>query len=137
MHWIYYFGRGLIRFLLFLTASWRVKGRENIPEQGPVLIVCNHLHLADPPIVAASVKLKAVFMAKEELFQQWWSRFWIQNFGAFPVHRGIFDRKAMQQAEYWLTKGVSLIMFPEGSRSDTGQMQPAFPGSALIQQHCC
>jgi 1-acyl-sn-glycerol-3-phosphate acyltransferase len=132
MHWVYYFGRVLIRIILFPVASWQINGRGNIPQRGPLLIVCNHLHLADPPIIAASIKLKAVFMAKEELFRQWWSRFWVQNFGAFPVHRGIFDRKAIQQSEYWLTKGVSLIMFPEGSRSDTEQMQPAFPGSALI-----
>jgi 1-acyl-sn-glycerol-3-phosphate acyltransferase len=132
MHWVYYFGRFLSRLILVTMSSWRVKGRENVPDQGPFLIVCNHLHVADPPIVAASIKLKAVIMAKEELFRQRWSRFWVKNFGAFPIHRGAPDRKAFKQAEHWLKQGVSLIMFPEGKRSSTIQMQPAFPGSALI-----
>lgn len=131
MHWVYYFGRVLIRIVVFPFASWQVKGRESIPD-GPLLIICNHLHLADPPIVAASIKLKSVFMAKEELFQQWWSRFWVSNFGAFPVRRGRVDREALRQAENWVKKGVSIIMFPEGTRSKNARMQAALPGSVLI-----
>jgi 1-acyl-sn-glycerol-3-phosphate acyltransferase len=113
-------------------SSWQVKGRENVTKQGPLLIVCNHLHVVDPPIIAVSVQLKTVIMAKEELFRHRWSRFWVQNVGAFPVRRSGVDREALSQAEHWLKQGVSLIMFPEGKRSSTIQMQPAFPGSALI-----
>jgi 1-acyl-sn-glycerol-3-phosphate acyltransferase len=132
MHWVYYFGRVLIRMLVFPFAWWEVKGGGNTPARGPVLIVCNHLHLADPPIVAASIKLKCVLMAKDELFQQGWSRFWVKNFGAFPVRRSGIDKEAIRQAEDWLEKGVSVIMFPEGSRSPNARMQPALPGAALI-----
>ena len=132
MHWVYYFGRVLIRILVFPFANWEVKGRENVPGKGPLLIVCNHLHLADPPIVAASLPLKCVFMAKEELFRDGWSRFWVGNFGAIPVSRGGVDREAIRRAENWLQKGVSLIIFPEGGRSPTAQIQPAFTGAALI-----
>jgi 1-acyl-sn-glycerol-3-phosphate acyltransferase len=132
MHWVYYFGRVLIRILVFPFAGWEIKGRENVPAPGPVLIVCNHLHLADPPIVAASIPLKCVFMAKADLWHNKWSRFWVENFGAFPVKRGGVDREAIRQAEDWLKKGVSVIMFPEGSRSQTARMQPALPGAALI-----
>jgi 1-acyl-sn-glycerol-3-phosphate acyltransferase len=132
MHWVYYFGRVLIHILIFPFAWWEIEGRENTPVRGPVLIVCNHLHLADPPIVAASIRLKCVLMAKEALFQQGWSRFWVKNFGAFPVRRNGIDREAIRQAEGWLKKGVSVIMFPEGSRSQNAQMQPALPGAAVI-----
>jgi 1-acyl-sn-glycerol-3-phosphate acyltransferase len=109
-----------------------VNGRENITGQGPFLIVCNHLHLGDPPIVAASVKIKAVFMAKEELFQDRWSRFWVGNFGAFPVRRGGINADSIKRAESWVKQGASVIMFPEGTRSKTTQMQKAFPGPVLI-----
>jgi 1-acyl-sn-glycerol-3-phosphate acyltransferase len=132
MHWVYYFGRGLIRILVFPFATWHVRGRENVPESGPVLIVCNHLHIADPPIVAASIPLKCVLMAKEELWRHGWSRFWVENFGAFPVKRGGIDREAIRHAEDWLKRGVSVVMFPEGKRSPNAQMQPALPGAALI-----
>ena len=132
MHWVYYFGRIIIHFLIFPVASWKTTGRENVPDRGPLLIICNHLHLADPPIVAASIKLRAVFMAKEELFRHWWTRFWVQNFGSFPIRRNGVDRQAFRTAEDWLQQGVSLVMFPEGKRSSNGQLQPALPGAALI-----
>jgi 1-acyl-sn-glycerol-3-phosphate acyltransferase len=132
MHWVYYFGRLLARILLFIFSSWKVTGRENLPRQGPVLIVCNHLHIGDPPIVATSLPLKTVFMAKDELFRGAWSRFWVKNFGAFPVRRRSIDREALRNAELWLKKSVSVIMFPEGSRSKSASMQHALPGAAMI-----
>jgi 1-acyl-sn-glycerol-3-phosphate acyltransferase len=135
MHWVYYFGRGLIRILVFPFAWWRVKGRENVSAQGPFLVVCNHLHIADPPIVAASLPVKCVFMAKEDLWHNAWSRFWVKNFGAFPVRRAGVDTEAIRQAGQWLKKGVSVIMFPEGTRSPDARMIPALPGAALIAQH--
>lgn len=135
MHWLYYVGRFLIRVILFLMSSWQVKGQENVPEQCPLVIVCNHLHVVDAPIIAVSVPLKIIFMAKEELFRHWFSRFVVQNFGTFPVRRRGVDREALRQAECWLKQSVPLVMFPEGKRSSTIQMQPAFPGSALIASH--
>ena len=134
MHWVYYFGRGLIHILLFPFATWVVKGRENVPSKGPFLIACNHLSLADPPTVAASLPLKCVLLAKEELFRAGWSRFWVGNFGAIPVKRGGVDREAIRRAEDWLKKGVSLIIFPEGGRSQNASLQPPLPGAALIAE---
>lgn len=132
MHWVYYFGRGLIRLLAFPFGGWKTRGRENIPAAGPFLVVSNHLHIADPPIIAASFPLKCVLMAKADLWESGWSRFWVSNFGAFPVRRGGVDREAIRQAEAWIKKGVSVVMFPEGTRSPNGQMQPALPGAVLI-----
>ena len=132
MHWVYYFGRVVIRLLMFIFANWKVKDRENIPKDKPVLIVCNHVHIADPPILAASIPLKCKFMAKEDLWQNKWTRFWVVNFGAFPVKRGVIDTEAIRNAERALGEGFSVIMFPEGGRSPGGQMQQAMPGAALI-----
>jgi 1-acyl-sn-glycerol-3-phosphate acyltransferase len=134
MHWVYYFGRVLIRVITYPFMFWKVKGKENLPP-GAVIIVCNHLHISDPPYVAASIPKKAVFMAKEELWQNKWSRFWVENFGSFPVRRKTFNREPVRTAKDWLGKGISLIMFPEGSRSNNGGMNRAFTGAALIALH--
>jgi 1-acyl-sn-glycerol-3-phosphate acyltransferase len=132
MHWVYYFGRGLIRILAAPFFWWQIRGKENLPPEGPVIFACNHLHIADPPVVAASIPRKCVFMAKEELWHNKWNRYWVENFGSFPVKRNTFDREAIRLAEEWLGKGISLIMFPEGGRSKDAKLQPALPGAALL-----
>jgi len=74
-------------------------------------------------------------MAKEELFRSRLSSYFVNNLGAFPVHRGQLDRKALRQANQVLADGQALVIFPEGTRSKNAQLQPAFPGSALIALH--
>lgn len=132
MSWFYYVGRFLMRLLLLLLTRWRVRGRDNIPGEGSLLIVANHINLADPPLLGVSLSRKVVFMAKEELFRSRFSGYFVRSFGAFPVHRGQMDREALRQAKRVLADGLALVMFPEAARSKNAQLQPAFPGSALI-----
>ncbi|MDH5695358.1 MAG: 1-acyl-sn-glycerol-3-phosphate acyltransferase [Dehalococcoidia bacterium] len=132
MPWFYYVGRIIVRTLFILLTRWQIKGRENVPSQGPLLIVANHLNLTDPPLLGVSLGRKVIFMAKEELFRSRFSAYFVSSFGSFPVHRGKLDRKAMRQSEQVLADSLALVMFPEATRSKSGQLQPAFPGSALI-----
>jgi 1-acyl-sn-glycerol-3-phosphate acyltransferase len=130
--WFYYVARALLRVLFFLLTRLEVKGKENIPRQGPVLVVANHINFNDPPLLGISLGRIAIFMAKEELFRSRFVAYFVTGFGSFPVHRGKLDRKAMQRAEQVLADGQALVMFPEATRSKSARLQPAFPGSALI-----
>jgi len=132
MPWFYYVARVIVRGLLKLLTHCQVKGRENIPSQGPLLIVANHLSLADPPLLGVSLSRKVTFMAKKELFRFRLIGYFIGSLGAFSVHRGQLDRKAMRQAYQVLADGLALVMFPEGTRSRSGRLRPAFSGPALI-----
>ena len=132
MHWICYGARFITRVLLFLFTRWRVRGKENIPGQGPLLIVVNHLNLADPPIIGVSVNRKVMFLAKEELFRPGLSGYIVRNYGAFPVRRSGMNKEAMRKSEQLLAQGMALILFPEGRRSQGAQLESALSGAALI-----
>lgn len=135
MPWLYYLLSVVVKTLLFLLTSWEVRGRENVPREGAVVVVANHLNLADPPVLGASLGRRVVFMAKKELFQSRLSSYLIRSLGAFPVQRGGPVREALRQANQVLANGQVLVVFPEGRRSKNAQLQPAFPGSALIALH--
>lgn len=132
MPWFYYVSKAIAKVLLVLLTRCQVKGRENVPKQGPLLIVANHLSLADPPLLSLSLGRRVIFMAKKELFHFRLIAYFFRSFGAFPVHRGQLDRQALRQAQQVLADGQALVMFPEGMRSRSGRLRPAFSGVALI-----
>jgi len=115
-----------------LWCRWQVRGKENVPKKGPLLVVANHFNLTDPILLAVSLGRKAMFMAKEELFRSKFLSYIMHNLGSFPVHKGRFDRKAIRQAQQLLARGKALIIFPEGSRSTNAQLQPALSGLVVI-----
>ncbi|MGD9115673.1 MAG: lysophospholipid acyltransferase family protein [Dehalococcoidia bacterium] len=115
-----------------LFTRWRVEGRENIPKEGGLLVVSNHLNFNDPPLLGASLNRRIVFMAKEELFRAPLIGWCLRRLGAFPVRRGRLDRQTIRRVEQVLDEGYALLMFPESTRSPKAQLQPALPGSALF-----
>ena len=132
MPWFYYVARGLLIGLFKLFTRWQVKGSENVPAEGPVLVVANHIHLTDPPLLGISLKRKVFFMAKEELFRSSLGAYFVRGLGSFPVHRGKLDRQALRSSQQVLADNLALAMFPEASRSRNARLKTAMPGSALI-----
>jgi len=132
MPWYYYLARFLVNLLLRIITRWKVIGKENIPERGPLLVVSNHLHAYDPAVLGISMDRIVIFMAKEELFQFKPRGYVLRGLGSFPVFRGKLDRRAIRRSQKLLADGMALAMFPEGSRSESQKLQPALAGSALI-----
>ena len=122
----------LIKVLFLLLTNRQVRGKENIPAHGGLIVVANHVHNADPPILAVSLNRKAIFMAKGELFRSKVSGYFMRGFGAFPVWRARLDRAAMRTADDVIKRGLVLVVFPEGGRSKNAQLQSPLPGTAMI-----
>jgi 1-acyl-sn-glycerol-3-phosphate acyltransferase len=131
--WFYLLCNRAMAVALRLLADWEVTGLEKVPARGPLILVANHNNIIDPPLLGASIPHRQiVFMAKKELFDRWYSGWLVRGYCAFPVRRGEPDREAFRQALTVLRRGFILGMFPEGTRSKTGAMGPAQPGTAII-----
>jgi 1-acyl-sn-glycerol-3-phosphate acyltransferase len=129
---VYWWAHYQLRLILIVVARWKVTGRERVPQTGPLVVVCNHMSMADPPVLASAIKGRRIrYMAKAEIFRPPWG--WIPAaYGAFGVRRFEGDLTAMLNAERVLRRGEVLGMFPEGTRSKTGWLQRPHPGTALI-----
>lgn len=129
---LYRIGRAICRTYLVLRYGWRIEGLENIPTEGPVILVANHISYLDPPLLGAAVKRPVHFMAKAELFRNRIFGSILRRVNAFPVERGAADRKAIRRSLEILAEGNVLVMFPEGTRSKTGELLPGQSGVAML-----
>ncbi len=124
--------RWAFRIIFKTVFPIQLTGVENIPDKGPVIICSNHISWWDPPLMAAIIPRPSTFMAKEELFENFIFSKIIYGLGAFPVRRGVADRKAVKTALNILNQGKVLTMFPEGTRSKTGKLRKPLPGVGFI-----
>jgi 1-acyl-sn-glycerol-3-phosphate acyltransferase len=111
---------------------WKVKGRELVPRDGPIIIASNHIALIDPPFVGACAPREIAFMAKKELFNNGPLRALITIHNAFPIRRGGWDSQAFKMAGEKLKKNLAVAVFPEGTRSKTEDFLEPKPGIGLL-----
>ncbi|MBQ9382734.1 MAG: 1-acyl-sn-glycerol-3-phosphate acyltransferase [Ruminiclostridium sp.] len=131
---MYLFLRFCLSVVFHIKYGIRVMNKGNIPDlKGGYIIACNHQSNLDPPMVAAVVKGKFSFIAKEELFHKhWFITFVIKHCGAFPVARGAGDDAPIKTSVECIEKGRILVIFPEGTRSKDGVIGRMRSGVVLI-----
>jgi 1-acyl-sn-glycerol-3-phosphate acyltransferase len=109
-----------------------VRGRENIPLEGGLIVASNHISWWDPPLVGTALPREASFLAKEELFRNPLLGRMFRTLNAIPIRRGVADLSGLARALEVLKSGRTLLMFPEGSRMKDGELHPARPGLGMI-----
>ncbi|MGI6706858.1 MAG: lysophospholipid acyltransferase family protein [Clostridia bacterium] len=129
---LYRFIRCIFRPLVFILFRPTLIGYENLQIQGKCIIICNHISLLDPVIIGCIVPRPIHFMAKKGLFRNRLFGWLLSQLGAFPVKRGTADIAAIKKALKVLKDGELFGIFPEGTRSKTGDMQELEPGVAMI-----
>lgn len=123
-------GLRVLTKLLFRVDSEQL---DKVPHHGPLIIVSNHINLAEVGILYALLRPRPVtgFIAEYRM-EAAWSR-WIANTTkAIPIHRGEADISALKLAVERLRNGEILAMAPEGTRSRNGRLQRAHPGAVLL-----
>lgn len=131
---MYLFFRKLLSIVFHIKYKIKVHHPENIPDmEGGYIIASNHLKMLDPPMIAACIRGKFSFMAKDEIFHKNpFITFVITRCGAFPVVRGSGDEAPVQKAVEVLGEKRIFVIFPEGTRSKDGNLGRVKSGIALI-----
>ncbi len=125
--------RGFFRLFFRVMGTWRIVGLEHIPPEGPVIIISNHISYLDPPLMGSAVRRTVAYMGKAELFTGNRLLAWVcRKLESYPVRQGTADREALRTTFEILERGWMVGIFPEGHRSETGELQPFQPGLGLI-----
>ena len=110
----------------------RVKGAENLPREGALIVITNHTANIDPVIAGMICDRPLRYMAKKELFRYAALRKLIVTLGAFPIDRGAGDRAALVTSLEILADGGILLMFPEGHRKADHAVHEFLPGVGML-----
>lgn len=132
MNLYYHAWRYLLRAAVPFLTQIEVSGLEHIPDEGPAILVSNHISLADPPILIAYVKRHIHFFIKVELLDSLLFRLILPPGEPIPVHRGKVDRVALRKAEAILKAGGILGIYPEGTRNQSGETQEGRSGAIFL-----
>jgi 1-acyl-sn-glycerol-3-phosphate acyltransferase len=129
LYWLGYTLSGAIARIGF---QYRAYGQENIIEEGPAIMAANHQSYLDPPLVGITCRNELYYLARKTLFEKKLLGPIISRVNALPVDLSRGDLVAFRTIMNLLKQGHRTVIFPEGTRSLTGQIQRARPGIGMI-----
>ncbi|MEH7491005.1 lysophospholipid acyltransferase family protein [Neobacillus niacini] len=128
----YSFARSVVAGVFKPLYRIEVFGLEHFPKDRGVLLCTNHIHNFDPLVVGITAPRPVHFMAKEELFNVPVLGNIVRNCNAFPVKRGKGDRESLRAGLKVLKDGNVFGLFPEGTRSKTGEIGKGLSGAGFF-----
>lgn len=121
-----------IGYMVRLKLVYRIEinGLENIPKDNNYIVCPNHLSTLDPPMICGIMPRRVSFMAKKELFDIPFIRWWIDWLGAFSVNRESLGPSTIKTAKRIKESNWVLGMFPQGTRGIPGEIKGVTKGFA-------
>ena len=128
----YLLGYSLSKAIAKTFFNYRVIGAENMIEEGPCIIAANHCSYLDPPLVGVACQRAIHYLARKSLLDIPVLGPILPQLNVIPVDQKNADRSALMGAIRVVKNGGAVLIFPEGSRSWDGDLQPAQPGIGMI-----
>lgn len=127
----YEFSRVWVRLVAWAFFRIRYSGAENIPREGPVLLVSNHQSHLDPPLIGAGVPRTVSYLARKTLFSNRFFAQLIRSYGAIPLD---LEKPigGLKEGLRRLRCGDAVVIFPEGTRSPDGEVHPFRKGFRML-----
>ncbi len=129
---VYYISRTIFWLLFKIFFRYRVNYIENIPTRGPFIIASNHLSFLDPAAAGCITKKRVSFLARADLLDNVFFKWWATAVGVIPVQRGRFDMSAIKGTLDCLKRGGVVALFPEGTRSKDGAIKEPKAGVGFV-----
>lgn len=132
MNVYYWLGYNLSRWLARLFFRFRILHRDRMIQTGPVILAMNHESYFDPPLAGNACDRPIYFFARRSLLAVPILGWLLPKLNVIPVDQEGIDRSALKATIRELKAGNGVLIFPEGSRTMDGSLQPALPGLGLI-----
>lgn len=132
MNLSYRLGWIFFRTLYATYFRWQVFNPERVPESGAVILASNHASFLDPPLVGSGLKRGINYLARESLFRFPGIGALLRSWSAVPVDRDGGGAAGLKAILDRLLAGGGIILFPEGTRTRDGRLQPARSGIGLV-----
>lgn len=128
--WIFYRSLQILcRTLGVFLVGYRVNGRRNVPETGGLLVCANHQSYIDPVLVGMAFDRKVQYLARANLFKNFFFGGLIRALDAIPLERGGAGAlRGLLETVKRLRDAKAVLIFPEGTRTETGEMGKLQPG---------
>jgi 1-acyl-sn-glycerol-3-phosphate acyltransferase len=120
----------LLYFKIF--HNFKVYGLENFETNSPAIIACNHVSFLDPLMVASGCPQVVYGLARKSLFRNPIFKWWLLKMNSLPLTGTSGDKDMIKKVIGMLLKGEKIAIFPEGTRSEDGKLQPLKKGLALL-----
>src|SRR3984893_10768532 len=131
MNFYYWLGYHLSRLLAKVFFGFRIIHRERVIQTGPVILATNHQSFFDPPLAGNAADRPIFFLAKKSLIDVPMLGLLLPKLNVIPVNLEGGDRSALKGLIRILSAGECALVFPEGTRTPDGNLQPAEPGLGL------
>jgi len=122
----------IVFFLYVIGLSLRVGGRRHLPRRGAYLIIANHQSFLDPQAVGLGVPRHVHYLARKTLFQNRLFGWWLRTVNAVPIDQEGVGKEGIRNILERLERGNAVLVFPEGERSEDGQLHALRPGIGLL-----
>lgn len=132
MNLSYRLGWIFFRLMYATYFRWRVFNPERVPLTGGVILAANHASYLDPPLVGSGLKRPINYLARESLFRFFAIGALLRSWNSVPVDREGGGARGLKNIMDRLRDGGGIILFPEGTRTRDGKLQPALSGIGLV-----
>jgi 1-acyl-sn-glycerol-3-phosphate acyltransferase len=127
----YWIGWSFFRISYGVCFGWRSYNPERVPLTGPVILASNHASFVDPPLVGIPLKRPLNFLARSTLFRFPGVGATLRSWQAVPVDREGGGGAGLKAILDRLLEGGAILLFPEGTRTKDGNLQPGRSGIGL------